>query len=499
MTTKNIFRRSLLKASGAIAAGSTGLLSMGSAIAKGAADKPAAAARPAALAKFKGEIITRSDSRYLGWFWAMSWYRIKPNAFPSMFARPTDREDLALLMAYANKTNTRVVARSSGHNISNPVLAQDAITIDMSLFGAIGELDMASKTIWAEPAVLSEPLNKLLYAKGLAFPSAHTGFVTIGGYLLGGGMGWNMPAWGMGCGSVVAAEVMLADGKIVTASATENTDLYWALRGVGPGFFGIVLRYKLQAHPAPKIVKNTFFYTVDQLDKAVPAFLELLPASNNRSEVLGALGMFNPPGTPKDKQTWHWAVNVFSFGATEQDAQEAAKVFTQSGVGKFAAWTKAESQPLTYLDLYSQLSTDFYSEFRTSEVALFTDDPTTVLKKLGAKLQAKALDPRSFGFSVLGCNPSVPEPCSFTRKADHYVSWYLIGTTNEDVQKNFALMDELYAELKPYIKGYYINEIDLTHFPHMAQECFSPEKWKKLQAVHQQYDPKKRFSTYLNG
>ena len=138
-------------------------------------------------------------------------------------------------------------------------------------------------------------------------------------------------------------------------------------------------------------------------------------------------------------------------------------------------------------------------EYRTSEVALFTDDPTTVLKKLGAKLQAKALDPRSFGFSVLGCNPSVPEPCSFTRKADHYVSWYLIGTTNEDVQKNFALMDELYAELKPYIKGYYINEIDLTHFPHMAQECFSPEKWKKLQAVHQQYDPKKRFSTYLNG
>ena len=80
MTTKNIFRRSLLKASGAIAAGSTGLLSMGSAIAKGAADKAAAAARPAALAKFKGEIITRSDSRYLGWFWAMSWYRVKPVA-----------------------------------------------------------------------------------------------------------------------------------------------------------------------------------------------------------------------------------------------------------------------------------------------------------------------------------------------------------------------------------------------------------------------------------
>ncbi len=497
MTQHSLIRRSLLKAASLVGASAAGALHWSSALAKTANASATKATRPAQLANFKGEIVTRSDARYLGWLWAMTWYRIKPNQFPALFARPTSKEDLALLMAYANQTKTRVVARSSGHNISNPVLAQDAITIDMALFDEIGEIDTAKKTVWAGPGVLSEPLNKKTFAKGLAFPSAHTGFVTIGGYLLGGGMGWNMPAWGMGCGSVLAAEVMLADGKVVTASATENTDLYWALRGVGPGFFGVVLRYQLQLHDAPKIVKNTYFYTLDQLDKAVPAFLALLPASKNRSEVLGAMGMFNPPGTPKDKQTWHWAVNIFSYGATEQEALEAAKVFTQSDVGKHAVWSKAENQPLGYLDLYSQLATDFYSQYRTSEVALFTDDPTQVLKKLGNKLQAKALDPRSFGFSVLGSNPTVPEPCSFTHKADHYVSWYLIGTTNDDVKKNYALMDELYKDLKPLIKGYYINEIDLTHFPHMAQECFSPEKWKKLQAVRKQYDPNKRFVSYL--
>ena len=104
MSNHHVFRRTLLKAGGLLGTGTAGLLHLGSALAKTAAGKAGAAARPAALANFKGEIITRSDSRYLGWFWAMSWYRIKPSTFPSMFARPTSREDLALLMAYANQT-----------------------------------------------------------------------------------------------------------------------------------------------------------------------------------------------------------------------------------------------------------------------------------------------------------------------------------------------------------------------------------------------------------
>ena len=115
----------------------------------------------------------------------MTWYRIKPNRFPAMFVQPVDREDLSVLMKYANDHKQRLVPRSSGHNISNPVLAQDAITVDMSRFDEIEEPDLNQKFVWAGPGVLSETLNKLLFAKGFAFPSAHTGFVTIGGYLLG--------------------------------------------------------------------------------------------------------------------------------------------------------------------------------------------------------------------------------------------------------------------------------------------------------------------------
>lgn len=143
--------------------------------------------------------------------------------------------------------------------------------------------------------------------------------------------------------------------------------------------------------------------------------------------------------------------------------------------------------------------TDFYAQFRTTEVALFTDDPLPVLQRLGEIIPTKALDPRSFGFSVLGSNPTVPEPACYTYMAPHYISWYLMGTTNDDVQQNYELMDQIYEEIKPYIKGYYINEIDFTHFPHMVKECFSEEKWTKLLEVRKQYDPDKRFASYLDS
>lgn len=494
--TPSALRRGLLKAAALLGAGAHSALAL--ALARG--KTPDKNTRPAGLANFQGEVVARSDSRYLGWFWAMSWYRIKPHRFPSMFVQPTSREDLQLLLKFANESGQRLVARSSGHNISNPVLAQDAITVDMSLFDHIEELDTAQKSVWAGPGVLSETLNKQLFAKGFAFPSAHTGFVTIGGYLLGGGMGWNMPQWGMGCGSVLAAEVMLADGRIVTTSEIENPDLFWAMRGVGPGFFGIVLRYKLRIHEAPVVVKNTYFYAIEQVEEAVAEYLKLLPQSANRSEILGAIGKFNPPGTPKGKEAWHWVVNIMSYGATKEEAQAAANVFTQtSAISKLAKAHPASNVPLTYLDLYSQLSTDFYSQFRTSEIALFTEEPGKAIASLAKTLSAKALDPRSFGFSVLGTNPTVPEPCSFTYAAPHYLSWYLIGTSKQDVAKNYQLADELHALLKPLAKGYYINEIDLTRFPSLVRECFSNGKWLRLHQAREHYDPRKRFVSYLDA
>ncbi|MBP6562019.1 MAG: FAD-dependent oxidoreductase, partial [Neisseriaceae bacterium] len=313
MTTPLSNRRTFLKTLAALSI----TLASGTKNALAAVLSPAA---PSELAAFKGIIVTRAHANYWHWFMAMTWYREKAKRYPALFAQPHDPDDIRLLLAYARHNQMQVTTRASGHNITMPPLRDNALTIDLSLFNQMEDLDVAAKTVWAEPAITSEELNRRLFAHNLVFPSAHTGFVSIGGYLLGGGMGWNMPAYGMGCSSIIAAQLLLADGRIVLASATENADLFWAMRGAGHGFFAIVLRFKLKLHDAPTAVMNTYFFPLDCLDEAVQETLKLTKANARRSELLAALGKFSPPGTPAEDQSWHWVLNVISYGKNEAEA-----------------------------------------------------------------------------------------------------------------------------------------------------------------------------------
>jgi len=482
-------RRQFIKAASAVGLLFSGLLRPVTGIAA-----PSDIRRPEG---FKGQFIGHTDPAYLRWFWAMTWYNKKPRRFPDIIAQPTDSNDIKIALAFARQTGRRVALRSSGHNITLSPLRNGALTLDMSLFNQI-TLNAVDKTAWAGPGVLSQELNEATFAKGLVFPGAHTGFVTLGGFLLGGGMGWNMPAYGMACGSVLAAEIMLADGSVVTASPDEHPDLYWAIRGVGPGFFAVVLRYRLQLHDAPTAIMNSFYFPLDRLRPALDEILRLLPANARRSEILGALGKFSPPGTPPSEQRWHLALNVISFGKSEAEALAVADIFNHSRLSDICTLQSVHNRPLNYLDLFNALgATDAYSTSRTSETAFFTDQPELALPVVAELLEKEAVDPRSFGFSVIDTNPTVPEPCSFTHWAPHYISWYLIGTTEEEIESNRQLMLKMNEAIKPYAKGYYINEIDLDVAPWMVNQCFSAEKWDRLLSLRQKYDPENRFFSYL--
>jgi hypothetical protein len=97
-------------------------------------------------------------------------------------------------------------------------------------------------------------LARALAAHGLAFPVGHCSTVPLGGYLLGGGFGWNAGAWGVACHAVEGVEVVTADGGIRRASGAEEPDIFWAARGAGPAFFGVVTRYRLRLRPLPRAI-----------------------------------------------------------------------------------------------------------------------------------------------------------------------------------------------------------------------------------------------------
>ena len=103
---------------------------------------------------------------------------------------------------------------------------------------------------------------------GYAFPLGHCGSVRVGGYLLGGGLGWNPGGWGPACLSVEAVDVVTADARTVRASATEHPELFWAARGGGVGFCGAAVGFHLRLHPLPAaIITSTLAYPLDAIDE----------------------------------------------------------------------------------------------------------------------------------------------------------------------------------------------------------------------------------------
>ena len=109
------------------------------------------------------------------------------------------------------------------------------------------------QVVSASPAVKGGvELGPFLEERGRFFPGGHCPTVGIGGFLLQGGQGWNARGWGWAAEYVVAIDVVTADGELVRASEDENADLFWAARGAGPGFFGVVTRFHLRTLPKPE-------------------------------------------------------------------------------------------------------------------------------------------------------------------------------------------------------------------------------------------------------
>ncbi|MEO0471657.1 MAG: FAD-binding protein [Bacteroidota bacterium] len=170
---------------------------------------------------------------------------------PATIYEPKTVEDIINVVRYAKRVGQRLSITSGGHSFSANFLRDDCLLIDMKHFDQYS-INVEEKTAEAGPAVGGSNLMKALYKDALFFPAGHCQGVCLGGYLLQGGYGWNGRKLGIACESVLGLDIVTADGELVYADANTNTDLYWAARGAGAGFFGIVVKFYLRVYDLPK-------------------------------------------------------------------------------------------------------------------------------------------------------------------------------------------------------------------------------------------------------
>jgi len=193
---------------------------------------------------------------------------------PAVIVRCLDVADVIAAVDYARTNNLLTAIRGGGHNGGGLGTCDDGLVIDLSSMHGI-HVDPAARTVRVEGGALWRDVDHATHPFGLAVPCGFISSTGVGGLTLGGGIGYLTREYGLTIDNLLSADVVLADGSVVTASETTNADLFWALRG-GGGNFGVVTSFEFRAHPVRTVYAGPTFWPLEETGQVMRAYREFI-------------------------------------------------------------------------------------------------------------------------------------------------------------------------------------------------------------------------------
>jgi FAD/FMN-containing dehydrogenase len=218
---------------------------------------------------------------------------------PALIARCRTVPDVVDAVALGRQQAAEISVRGGGHGVAGLAVTDGGLMIDLAPMKGI-RVDPVRRTVWAQAGVTWKELNRAAAGHGLATTGGVVSSTGIAGLTLGGGEGWLMGKYGLTIDNLRAVELVTAAGEIVTASADENQDLFWALRG-GSGNFGVATSFEYQAHPVSTVYGGMVAQPVARAREAFAFYRELTQAAPDELTVY--FNFFADPDAPDRKLT----------------------------------------------------------------------------------------------------------------------------------------------------------------------------------------------------
>lgn len=177
---------------------------------------------------------------------------------PSVILQPRTREDIIAAVRYAVDADGEIAVRGGGHSVAGHSTSDGGVVIDLGLMRGV-RVDPEKRVAYVEPGCTWGDIDRATGAHGLACPGGVVSTTGIGGFSLGGGIGWLARAYGMTCDNLIGADLVTASGEVLSVSETEEPEVLWGLRG-GSGNFGVVAAFVIRLHPVDRLVTGIQSY-----------------------------------------------------------------------------------------------------------------------------------------------------------------------------------------------------------------------------------------------
>jgi FAD/FMN-containing dehydrogenase len=271
----------------------------------------------------RGELIGPEDS---GYDEARAVYNGMIDRRPAVIARCEDVADVIAVVDFARRQDMLLAVRGGGHNAGGLGVADDAIVCDLSAMHAV-HVEPSTRRVRVEGGTTLGQLDHATHPFGLAVPAGIVGTTGVAGLTLGGGLGYLARRSGLSIDNLRSAEVVLADGSVVTAGEDEHPDLLWGLRG-GGGNFGVVTSMEFEATPVDTVIAGPMLWPLDRATEVLRFFDRYI--RNASEDVYGFFAFLTVPPAPPFPPALHLqkmcGIVWCHFGLPDEAAGDLAAV-----------------------------------------------------------------------------------------------------------------------------------------------------------------------------
>ena len=407
---------------------------------------------------------------------------------PAVIARCADAADVRHAIGFASSEGLDVAVRGGGHSIPGFSTVDDGIVIDLSPMKGI-EVDPGGRTVKVQGGVTWAELDAATQEHGLATTGGLVSSTGVAGFTLGGGVGWLMRKYGLACDNLRSVELVTADGQSLSASASENAELFWGLRG-GGGNFGVVTSFEFDLHPVgPTVNAGVVFYPGERAEEVLRFYREFVKDAPD--ELTTVANLLTAPPAPFLPEEWHGKKLIGLIGCYSGDPEEGAKAMAP--LKELGDPVADLIGPMPYVQMQGLIDALWPKGTNAYMKAGYLSDLDDHAIATAARFHHDATSPSSeihvhhFGGAVA----RVPEDeTAYGERQAPYVL-NILAVTHEPggLDPHIEWAQRLYTEIEPSLTGgAYINFLS-AEGEERVKAAYGAEKFARLQALKDRYDP----------